>query len=186
MINRLLSAIFGSKNDRELRRYRKTIQTINALEEEMSSLTDSELADLRIRFKERLHAGENLDDVLPEAFAAVREAGKRALDMRIFDVQLIGGMVLHEGRIAEMRTGEGKTLVATLALYLNALTGEGVHLVTVNDYLAKWGAEWMGPLYRTLGMFAQKLNWPSFPDRALSRGSTCIARGSTRKNPRAL
>ncbi|PDH37459.1 MAG: preprotein translocase subunit SecA [OM182 bacterium MED-G24] len=152
MINRILSAIFGSKNDRELRRYRKTIQTINALEEEMSSLSDGELSGLRIGFSERLHAGENLDDVLPEAFAAVREAGKRALDMRIFDVQLIGGMVLHEGRIAEMRTGEGKTLVATLALYLNALTGEGVHLVTVNDYLAKWGAEWMGPLYRTLGM----------------------------------
>ncbi len=118
----------------------------------MSSLSDGELSGLRIGFSERLHAGENLDDVLPEAFAAVREAGKRALDMRIFDVQLIGGMVLHEGRIAEMRTGEGKTLVATLALYLNALTGEGVHLVTVNDYLAKWGAEWMGPLYRTLGM----------------------------------
>ncbi|MEM7364159.1 MAG: preprotein translocase subunit SecA [Pseudomonadota bacterium] len=150
--NRIISNFFGTKNDRELRRYRKVVQTVNDLEEEMSSLSGEELADLRHTFSDRLHTGENLDDVLPEAFAAVREAGKRALDMRIFDVQLIGGMALHEGRIAEMRTGEGKTLVATLALYLNALSGEGVHLVTVNDYLAKWGAEWMGPLYRTLGM----------------------------------
>lgn len=152
MINRILSAIFGSKNERELKRYRRAVQTINNLEDEMSSLGDGELADLRHRFTERLHSGETLDNILPEAFAAVREAGKRALDMRLFDVQLIGGMALHEGRIAEMRTGEGKTLVATLALYLNALSGEGVHLVTVNDYLAKWGAEWMGPLYRALGM----------------------------------
>ena len=152
MINRILSAIFGSKNDRELRRYRKVVQRVNDLEEGMSSLSGDELAALRHKFSDRLRDGENLDDVLPEAFAAVREAGKRALKMRIFDVQLIGGMALHEGRIAEMRTGEGKTLVATLALYLNALSGEGVHLVTVNDYLAKWGSEWMGPLYRTLGM----------------------------------
>ncbi|MAW28047.1 MAG: preprotein translocase subunit SecA [Gammaproteobacteria bacterium] len=152
MINRILSTIFGSKNDRELRRYRKVVQRVNDLEEGMSSLSGDELAALRHKFSDRLHDGENLDDVLPEAFAAVREAGKRALEMRIFDVQLIGGIALHEGRIAEMRTGEGKTLVATLALYLNALSGEGVHLVTVNDYLAKWGSEWMGPLYRTLGM----------------------------------
>ena len=152
MINRILSTIFGSKNDRELRRYRKVVQRVNDLEEGMSSLSGDELAALRHKFSDRLHDGENLNDVLPEAFAAVREAGKRALEMRIFDVQLIGGMALHEGRIAEMRTGEGKTLVATLALYLNALSGEGVHLVTVNDYLAKWGSEWMGPLYRTLGM----------------------------------
>ena len=152
MINRILSAIFGSKNDRELRRYRKVVQRVNDLEEGMSSLSGGELAALRHKFSDRLRDGENLDDVLPEAFAAVREAGKRALKMRIFDVQLIGGMALHEGRIAEMRTGEGKTLVATLALYLNALSGAGVHLVTVNDYLAKWGSEWMGPLYRTLGM----------------------------------
>ena len=152
MINRILSTIFGSKNDRELRRYRKVVQRVNDLEEGMSSLSGDELAALRHKFSDRLHDGEDLNDVLPEAFAAVREAGKRALEMRIFDVQLIGGMALHEGRIAEMRTGEGKTLVATLALYLNALSGEGVHLVTVNDYLAKWGSEWMGPLYRTLGM----------------------------------
>ena len=132
--------------------YINVVLRVNDLEEGMSSLSGDELAALRHKFSDRLHDGENLNDVLPEAFAAVREAGKRALEMRIFDVQLIGGMALHEGRIAEMRTGEGKTLVATLALYLNALSGEGVHLVTVNDYLAKWGSEWMGPLYRALGM----------------------------------
>ncbi|MDA0789265.1 MAG: preprotein translocase subunit SecA [Proteobacteria bacterium] len=147
-----LSKVFGSKNDRELKRMGRIVTRINALEADMEALTDDELKGQKGRFAERLGNRESLDDILPEAFATVREAGKRALDMRMFDVQLIGGITLHEGRIAEMRTGEGKTLVATLALYLNALTGRGVHLVTVNDYLAKWGAEWMGPVYEALDM----------------------------------
>ena len=147
-----LSRIFGSKNDRELKRMRKIVNKINALEPDMEQLSDEALTEQKNVFRERLEGGENLEALLPEAFAVVREAGKRALGLRIFDVQLIGGITLHEGRIAEMRTGEGKTLVATLALYLNAIPGEGVHLVTVNDYLAKWGAQWMGPLYQLLGM----------------------------------
>jgi len=148
----IFSRIFGSKNDRELNRMRRVVAKINALESSLKSISDAELADKRIEFNARLERGETLDDLLPEAFATVREAGKRALGMRAFDVQLIGGMTLHEGRIAEMRTGEGKTLMATLPLYLNAIPGDGVHLVTVNDYLAKWGAEWMGVVYRALGM----------------------------------
>jgi preprotein translocase subunit SecA len=147
-----LNKLFGSKNDRELKRMGKIVNKVNALEEDFEKLTDDELKQLRQTFESRLAGDENFDDLLPEAFAAVREAGKRALEMRIFDVQLIGGITLHEGRIAEMRTGEGKTLVATLSLYLNALTGKGVHLVTVNDYLAKWGAQWMGPVFGALGM----------------------------------
>lgn len=139
----IFSRIFGSKNDRELNRMRRVVAKINALESSLESISDAELAGKRIEFKSRLERGETLDDLLPEAFATVREAGKRALGMRAFDVQLIGGMTLHEGRIAEMRTGEGKTLMATLPLYLNAIPGDGVHLVTVNDYLAKWGAEWI-------------------------------------------
>ncbi len=152
MVLQALSKIFGSKNDRELKRMGRVVQQIAELEPNYQELSDAELAEQRNRFKERLDAGETLDDLLPEVFAAVREAGQRALGLRIFDVQMIGGITLHEGRIAEMRTGEGKTLVATLPLYLNALSGEGVHLVTVNDYLAKWGAEWMGPVYQALGM----------------------------------
>ncbi len=148
----IFSRIFGSKNDRELNRMRRVVTKINDLEAALESISDAELADKRTQFKARLESGETLDDLLPEAFATVREAGKRALGMRAFDVQLIGGMTLHEGRIAEMRTGEGKTLMATLPLYLNAISGEGVHLVTVNDYLAKWGAEWMGAVYNALGM----------------------------------
>ena len=150
----VLSKLFGSKNDRELKRMGKVVAEINVLEPGIEVLTDEELKARKQVFRKRLEEGESVDDLLPEAFAAVREAGKRALDMRIFDVQLIGGIALHEGRIAEMRTGEGKTLVATLPLYLNALTGKGVHLVTVNDYLAKWGAQWMGPIYEALGMTA--------------------------------
>ena len=152
MVLQALSKIFGSKNDRELKRMSKIVQKVSALEQDMEALSDAELASRRTWFKERLDGGESLDDILPEAFATVREAGKRALEMRIFDVQMIGGITLHEGRIAEMRTGEGKTLVATLPLYLNAIAGQGCHLVTVNDYLAKWGAEWMGPVYSALGM----------------------------------
>jgi preprotein translocase subunit SecA len=130
----------------------KVVARINDLETTFEARSDDEIANLRHLYKARLEQGESLDAVLPEAFAAVREAGKRALGLRIFDVQLIGGMTLHEGRIAEMRTGEGKTLMATLPLYLNAISGDGVHLVTVNDYLAKWGAEWMGAVYSALGM----------------------------------
>ena len=152
MLIPVIRKLFGSKNDRELKRMSKVVERINALEADMETLSDTALARLQDRFRSRVEAGETLESILPEAFAAVREAGKRALGLRIFDVQMIGGITLHEGRIAEMRTGEGKTLVATLPLYLNALAGHGVHLVTVNDYLAKWGAEWMGPVYAALGM----------------------------------
>ena len=130
----------------------KIVQQIADFEAHCQGMSDAQLAAQKERFKERLDRGETLDAILPEVFATVREAGHRALGLRIFDVQMIGGITLHEGRIAEMRTGEGKTLVATLPLYLNALSGDGVHLVTVNDYLAKWGAEWMGPVYQALGM----------------------------------
>lgn len=152
MVLQALSKIFGSKNDRELKRMNRVVEQINAFEPEMEALSDDELASRKDIYRERLEAGESLEAILPQAFATVREAAKRALGLRIFDVQMIGGVTLHEGRIAEMRTGEGKTLVATLPLYLNTLSGQGVHLVTVNDYLAKWGAEWMGPVYRALGM----------------------------------
>jgi preprotein translocase subunit SecA len=152
MVMQVFNKIFGSKNDRELKRMSKVVARINDLEPTFEAFSDAEIANLRNVYKARLIQGESLDAILPEAFAAVREAGKRALSLRIFDVQLIGGMTLHEGRIAEMRTGEGKTLMATLPLYLNAIAGDGVHLVTVNDYLAKWGAEWMGVVYNTLGM----------------------------------
>jgi preprotein translocase subunit SecA len=139
-------------NERELVRLRKTVERVNALEPSVASLSDDELRGKTAEFKARLEAGEALDALLPEAFAVVREAGKRVLGMRHFDVQIMGGQALHEGNVAEMRTGEGKTLVATLPVYLNALTGKGVHLVTVNDYLAKRDAEWMGPLYEALGL----------------------------------
>ena len=152
MLIQLFTKILGSKNSRELKRYQKIVRTINEIEPRFEALSNAELTDKKNFFKERLADGETLDQILPEAFAAVREAGKRALGLRVFDVQLMGGIALHEGRIAEMRTGEGKTLVATLPLYLNCLLGRGVHLVTVNDYLAKWGAEWMDPLYSQLGV----------------------------------
>ncbi len=148
----IASKIFGSSNERKLRGYRRRVEKINALEPEFEKLSDDELKAKTDAFKARLKEGETLDDLLPEAFAAVREAARRTLGMRHFDVQLIGGMVLHEGKIAEMKTGEGKTLVATLPVYLNALTGRGVHVVTVNDYLAKRDAEWMGPVYEALGL----------------------------------
>lgn len=144
--------IFGNRNERILRRMQTTVQQINALEPQMQALSDEALRGKTAEFKARLKTNPDLNALLPEAFAAVREASRRSLGLRHFDVQLIGGMVLHEGKIAEMRTGEGKTLVATLAAYLNALTGEGVHVVTVNDYLAKRDAEWMGPIYAALGL----------------------------------
>ncbi|HUP06054.1 MAG TPA: preprotein translocase subunit SecA [Caldimonas sp.] len=152
MLPKLLTSIFGSRNDRLLKQYRAVVARINDLEPAFEKLSDAELRAKTDEFKARHAKGETLDDLLPEAFAVVREAGKRALKMRHFDVQLIGGMALHAGKIAEMRTGEGKTLVATLPVYLNSLTGKGVHLVTVNDYLARRDAEWMGRLYNFLGL----------------------------------
>jgi len=152
MLNHFLSRLFGNRNQRVLRRMWKTVHQINALEAGIAALTDDSLRAKTDEFRQRLRAGESLEQLLPEAFAVVREAGKRALNMRHFDVQLLGGMVLHGGNIAEMRTGEGKTLVETLAAYLNALSGQGVHIVTVNDYLAKRDAAWMGPLYAFLGL----------------------------------
>jgi len=152
MIATLLKKIFGSRNDRLIKRYTHTVRAINALEPEIERLSDAELRAKTPVFRQRFADGETLDQLLPEAFAVVREAGKRALNMRHFDVQLIGGMVLHHGKISEMRTGEGKTLVATLPAYLNALGGEGVHVVTVNDYLASRDAAWMGRLFAFLGL----------------------------------
>ncbi|HOP41754.1 MAG TPA: preprotein translocase subunit SecA, partial [Geobacteraceae bacterium] len=151
-VSTVIKKIVGSKNERELKRLWPIVERINSLEPEMAKLTDEQMREKTREFKERVAGGESLDAILPEAFALVREAGKRVLKMRHFDVQLIGGMVLHQGKIAEMKTGEGKTLVATLPCYLNALTGRGVHVVTVNDYLAKRDSEWMGQIYRFLGM----------------------------------
>ena len=147
----VLTKVFGSKNERELKRLEPMVDEINRLEPEMEKLDDDALRGQTARFRERLDRGEPLDDLLPEAFATVREASRRVLHMRHFDVQLIGGIVLHQGKIAEMKTGEGKTLVATLAAYLNALTGKGVHIITVNDYLARRDTEWMGKIYTFLG-----------------------------------
>ncbi len=152
MFTKLVTKMFGSKNAREIKRMRKVVARINELEEAFSGLSDSELQGKTAEFRRRLDEGETLDQVLPEAFATVREASRRAMGMRHFDVQLIGVITLHEGHIAEMKTGEGKTLVATASVYLNALTGKGVHVVTVNDYLARRDSEWMGKLYRFLGM----------------------------------
>ena len=179
MINYAIAKVFGTKNERELKRLRPNVEAINALEPSMKALSDDELRaktdEFRRRITERLNQiadepdadpdrlkqlederrqalNEVLDEILVEAFAVVREAGRRVLNMRHFDVQLIGGMVLHQGKISEMKTGEGKTLVATLPVYLNALSGRGVHVVTVNDYLAKRDSEWMGKLYRFLGL----------------------------------
>ncbi|MBQ0957386.1 preprotein translocase subunit SecA [Ideonella sp. 4Y11] len=152
MLPKLLTQIFGSRNDRLLKQYRRVVEKINALEVQFAALDDAALQAMTPQLRERLAQGATLDDLLPEAFATVREAGKRALKMRHFDVQLLGGMTLHNGKIAEMRTGEGKTLMATLPVYLNALAGKGVHVVTVNDYLASRDAEWMGRLYNFLGL----------------------------------
>jgi preprotein translocase subunit SecA len=152
MIGQILAKVIGTQNERELKRLRPVVDEINALEPSIQPLTDEQLRGKTEEFRKRIADGEALDDLLPEAFAVVREAGRRVLNMRHFDVQLIGGMVLHNGTIAEMKTGEGKTLVATLPAYLNALEGKGVHVVTVNDYLARRDSEWMGRLYRFLGM----------------------------------
>ncbi len=148
----LLNKIFGSYSEKEVKRVMPIVEKINSLEDGISKLSDNELKNKTAEFKKRISEGETLDDILPESFAVVREASKRVLGMRHFDVQLIGGIILHQGRIAEMKTGEGKTLVATLPVYLNALSGKGVHVVTVNDYLAKRDSEWMGKLYKFLGL----------------------------------
>ncbi|MBV9758064.1 MAG: preprotein translocase subunit SecA, partial [Alphaproteobacteria bacterium] len=152
MLASIARSIFGTANERVLKGYRRRVPAINALEPDMAALSDDALRARTAEFRERLAQGATLDEILPEAFATVREASKRVLGQRHFDVQLIGGMVLHEGRIAEMKTGEGKTLVATLPVYLNALAGRGVHVVTVNDYLARRDAEWMGQIYNFLGL----------------------------------
>ncbi|MGA9421599.1 MAG: DEAD/DEAH box helicase, partial [Rhodanobacteraceae bacterium] len=152
MFERSLTRIFGSRNERVLRQLGKTVAQINALADEYRALGDAELAGKTAWFRERLANGDTLDSLLPEAFATVREVADRVLGLRPYDVQLIGGMVLHMGKIAEMRTGEGKTLVATLPVYLNALAGKGVHVVTVNDYLARRDSAWMGKIYGFLGL----------------------------------
>src|SRR6188474_2615336 len=162
MASNILTKIFGSRNDRLLKTYRKTVERINALETQYEKLDDDQLRAKTQEFKDRVAAGEELNAILPEAFAVVREGSKRVMKMRHFDVQMLGGMSLHNGKISEMRTGEGKTLTATLPVYLNALTGKGVHVVTVNDYLARRDAEWMGRLYNFLGMTVG-VNLPNMP-----------------------
>src|SRR5713226_1979557 len=152
MLGALARGLFGTANDRVVKGFDKPVAKINALEPELAKLSDEQLRARTTEFRERLAKGETLDNLLVEAFATVREAAKRTLGQRHFDVQLKGGMVLHQGKIAEMKTGEGKTLVATLAVYLNALESKGVHVVTVNDYLAKRDSEWMGQIYRFLGL----------------------------------
>ncbi|MGI9450110.1 MAG: preprotein translocase subunit SecA, partial [Geminicoccaceae bacterium] len=152
MIGALAKRIFGSANDRIVKTMRNRVDAITALEPEMEALSDAELRARTDWFRERLAGDESLDDILIDAFATVREASKRTLGQRPFDTQLIGGTVLHKGQIAEMKTGEGKTLAATLAVYLNAIEGKGVHVVTVNDYLARRDSEWMGEIYKFLGL----------------------------------
>jgi len=152
MFGKILKKVFGTSNDRDLRQMRKIVSKINTLEDHLKTLNDSDLGAQTAVLRERLTNGETLDELLPDAFAVVRETATRVMGMRHFDVQMIGGITLHEGKIAEMRTGEGKTLVATLAAYLNALSGKGVHVITVNDYLARRDAQWMAPLYQALGM----------------------------------
>src|SRR5918992_1528153 len=152
LVNTLLAKVIGTQNERDLKKLRPIVLEINAKEPDVQKLTDVQLREKTAEFRHRLGGGETLDDLLPEAFAVVREAGRRVLNMRHFDVQLIGGITLHRGKIAEMKTGEGKTLVATLPVYLNSLEGKGVHVITVNDYLAKRDAEWMGRIYGALGL----------------------------------
>src|SRR3954453_24090334 len=152
MLQTFLAKVIGTQNERDLKKIRPVVEQVNAFEPAIQNLTDEQLKGKTAEFRARLANGETLDDLLPEAFAVVREAGRRVLNMRHFDVQLIGGAVLHQGKIGEMKTGEGKTLVATLPAYLNALEGKGVHVVTVNDHPPRRDSEWMGRLYRFLGM----------------------------------
>ena len=152
MFGQFLTKVFGSRNQRLLKQYTKAINKIGSYEEGYKALSDEELKAKTVEFKERIEKGETEEAILPEAFAVVREAGVRTIGLRHFDVQMVGGMVLNDGKIAEMRTGEGKTLVATLPAYLNAISGEGVHVITVNDYLASRDANWMRPVYEFLGL----------------------------------
>jgi preprotein translocase subunit SecA len=152
MLGTALTKIFGSKNERVLKQIQPLVEMINSFEADIQKLDDGALAAKTVAFKERIDKGESLDDLLPEAFAVTREAARRVIGERHYDVQLVGGVILHQGNIAEMKTGEGKTLCSTLAVYLNALSGKGVHVVTVNDYLASRDAEWMGAIYRFLGL----------------------------------
>ena len=173
MLGALGKRLFGSANDRTIKSLAKTVDAINALEPELEALND---ADVRTRtgwLRERIAAGETLDAVLVDAFATVREAAKRTLGQRHFDVQLMGGMVLHQGKIAEMKTGEGKTLVSTLAVYLNALTGKGAHVVTVNDYLARRDADWMGQIYEFLGLTVGCVV-PGLDEQARKQAYACL------------
>ncbi len=168
MIGNFLKKIIGTKNERELKRFQLTVDRINAFESTITPLSDEALREKTVEFRSALSNGKTIEEILPEAFAVVRETSKRVLGMRHFDVQLVGGMVLHEGKIAEMKTGEGKTLVATLPVYLNALTGKGVHVVTVNDYLAKRDSQWMGEIYKFLGL-AVGLIQHDMPDQERQR-----------------
>ena len=175
---KFLAKLFGSKNEREIKRIRKIVDRINSDEEDFSEATNDQLENKTKEFKQRYLEGSTLDQLLPEAFAAVREAAKRTLGLRHFDVQMIGGIVLHEGRISEMRTGEGKTLMATLPAYLNALTGEGVHIVTVNDYLAGRDAGWMSPIYEFLGMNVGVISSELTPEKKLNAYQADITFGT--------
>ena len=161
----LFDKLFGTYSEREVKRVLPIVDEIEALDETFQKLTDDELKAKTIEFKERIEKGETLDDILPEAFATVREASVRVLGMKHFRVQLIGGIILHQGRIAEMKTGEGKTLVATLPSYLNGLTGKGVHIVTVNDYLAQRDRDWMGQIYEFLGLTCGEIGRASCRER---------------------
>ena len=174
MFGALATKLFGSANDRKVKAYRPRVAAINELEPAFAKLSDDELRAKTVEFRQRVADGTSLDDILPEAFAAVREGAKRTLGQRHFDVQLIGGMVLHEGKISEMKTGEGKTLVATLPVYLNALAGKGVHVVTVNDYLAKRDSEWMGQIYTFLGLTVGVIVHGMDDDER--RGGLCLRR----------
>lgn len=173
-----LSKIFGSANSRQLKKLSRNVTKINVYEDAFAALSDEELQAKTSEFKQRYDNGADLDTLLPEAFAVVREAGKRTVGMRHFDVQMIGGIALHEGNIAEMKTGEGKTLVATLAAYLNGLTGEGVHIVTVNDYLAKRDANWMRPLYEFLGLTVGVITTGQTSDQKRSAYEASITYGT--------
>ena len=152
MVLKFFTKVFGSNNDRLLKTLQPILDKINSLEPQMQSLSDEQMSQKTVEFKDRFERGETLDDILPEAFALVREASVRILGMRHFDVQLIGGIALHQGTIAEMKTGEGKTLMSTLPAYLNAISGKGVHIITVNDYLAIRDADWMAKIYNFLGL----------------------------------
>ena len=168
MFGKLIKKVFGTSNDRDLRQMRKVVSKINVLEDHLKTLNDADLRAQTTVLRDRLAGGETLDELLPDAFAVVRETATRVMGMRHFDVQMIGGITLHEGKIAEMRTGEGKTLVATLVAYLNALSGNGVHVITVNDYLARRDAQWMAPLYQGLGMSLGVIQSYQGPDAANS------------------